>query len=128
MNRSQRSFPWVAFSALLLLDVVAWMCEKKGVSCAGSGDTSFMLAVASQPLIWIAIALGPLQLWLWIRILTGGDLSLAYPLTSLAYPLTMICAQFVFHEHINGQLWMGALLITVGVAIIGSRKPAGLDG
>ena len=128
MNRSKRVFPWLAFCVLLLLDVFVWMCEKKGVSRAGLGDSSFMLAVAAQPLIWIAIALGPLQLWLWIRILARGDLSLAYPLTSLAYPLTMICAQFVFHEHINGQLWMGALLITVGVAIIGSRKPAGVDG
>lgn len=122
MNRPKLSFPWFAFFGLLTLDVIVWMCEKKGVSCAGANGSSFMLAVASQPLIWIAVALGPVQLWLWIRVLAGGELSRAYPLTSLAYPLTMICAQLLFHEHINGTLWTGAILITVGVALIGSRK------
>ena len=128
MKRSRRSFPWLALCALLSLDVVVWMCEKKGVSFAGAGDISFLRAAVAQPLIWFAVAMGPLQLWLWIRILAGGDLSLAYPLTSLAYPLTMICARFVFHEHINGLLWMGAILITAGVALIGSSKQTKLDG
>ena len=128
MNRSKRSFSWLALFVLLLLDVVVWMCEKKGVSCAGAGGLSFMRATVAQPLIWFAVALGPLQLWLWIRVLAGGDLSLAYPLTSLAYPLTMICARFVFHEHINGLLWMGAILITAGVALIGSGNPIKPEG
>ena len=127
MNRSRRPFPWVSFVVLLLVDIIVWMFEKQGVAHAASGNVSFMLGVTAQPLIWIAVALGPLQLWLWIRILAGGDLSLAYPLTSLAYPLTMLCAQFIFHEHINWQVWMGAILITAGVALIGSHEPARTD-
>jgi len=127
-KRTIYSFPWLIFAALLLLDVVVWMIEKIGVSSVVSGETAFMLGLAKQPLIWIAIALGPMQLWLWTRILGKSDLSLAYPLTSLAYPLTMICAQIFFHEHIGWMVWLGAILITSGVAMIGSHKQPAMDG
>lgn len=122
-----RHFPWAAFALLLLLDVIVWLIEKKGVSNVGTGGTGFVVGVAQQPLIWIAIAVGPLQLWLWTRILGGSDLSLAYPLTSLSYPLTMICAQAFFGEHISGMVWMGAILITAGVALMGHHQPQTLD-
>jgi len=129
MKGPKRSFPWVLFALLLLLDVAVWMIEKVGVSNVESSEAVFMLGVASQPLIWLAVALGPVQLWLWTRILARADLSLAYPLTSLAYPLTMICARFFFHEHISWLVWMGAILITLGVALIGeNHKPPVVDG
>ena len=129
MKRAYRSFPWMAFTALLLLDVVVWMIEKVGVTRAGAGETAFMVGLASQPLIWMAIAFGPVQLWLWTRILSKADLSLAYPLTRLAYPLTMICAQLIFHEHIGWMVWTGALLIASGVALIGNNhNPPGVGG
>ena len=121
MKRTYHSFPWVVFALLLLLDVVVWMIEKIGVLRVGPGDATFIWGVAAQPLIWIAIALGPVQLWLWTRILRKADLSLAYPLTSLAYPLTMICAQVFFHEHIGWMVWLGAILIASGVALIGNN-------
>lgn len=129
MKRSHQPFPWIIFSLLLLLDVVVWMVEKIGVTSIASSETAFIWGVAKQPLIWVAIGMGPLQLWLWTRILGKTDLSLAYPLTSLAYPLTMICAQIVFHEHIGWMVWMGAILITSGVALIGNNhKPPAVDG
>jgi len=128
MKRSPHSFPWITFALLLLLDVVVWMIEKRGVSGVNSDEAFFMLGVASQPLIWIAIALGPLQLWLWTRILSKSDLSLAYPLTSFAYPLTMICAQCFFHEHVGWMVWLGAIFVTAGVALISSHKPPAVDG
>ncbi len=128
MKRSRHAFPWIAFGLLLLLDVVVWMIEKKGVSSVVPGGKGFVMGVVGQPLIWVAIAAGPLQLWLWNRILGGSDLSLSYPLTSLAYPLTMICAQVFFGEHIPGMVWIGAVLITVGVFLIGSNKSPTVGG
>lgn len=110
-----------ALGLLLLLDAAVWLAEKKGVSLTGDGGWNFVRGVLCQPLIWLAVAAGPLQLWLWTWILGRSDLSLAYPITSLAYPLTMGCAWVFLGEHIPAQLWAGALLITAGVVAIGSH-------
>ncbi len=68
--------------------------------------------------MWLGIGLGPLQLWVWTGILARTELSLAFPISSLCYPLTMVAAQLVFREQLGWQVWVGALLITLGVAIV----------
>ena len=121
-------FPWILLAMLLALDVVVWLAEKKGVGLSEAGDWGFARNVVAQPLIWLAVGMGPVQLWLWTLILRRSDLSLAYPLTSLAYPLTMIAAWGVFGEHVSWLVWLGALLITFGVAVMGSHEPSASGG
>ena len=50
------------------------------------------------------------------------DLSLAYPLTSVSVPLVMLAATLIFNEPLGWQVWAGALLITAGVALLGSTN------
>lgn len=53
------------------------------------------------------------------RILAGRQIGWAYPLTSLAYPLTMILAAVVLAERYDWHVWVGAVLISAGAAVIG---------
>jgi len=83
---------------------------------------SYYGALLMQPLLWLGIVLSVLQLWTWTRILALTELSLAYPITSLAYPLTMIAAVIFFHEHLSVTVWIGAILISTGVALVGGSR------
>ncbi len=73
---------------------------------------------------WVGIGLALLQLWVWTGILARTELSLAFPISSLCYPLTMVAAQYVFREPLGWSVWAGALLITLGVAIVSSTSAA----
>ncbi len=104
---------------LLTLDVVIMLFQKIATNHAQEGNPSFYMSLLAQPLAWIALGLAPLQLLVWIKILARTELSIAYPISSFSYPLTMLAAQFTLGEHLDFKVWAGALLITLGVAIVG---------
>ena len=106
---------------LLLLDVLIMLVQKLAANNAQEGSTSFYISLLTQPLAWIGLGLAPLQLLVWTKILSRTELSIAYPISSFSYPLTMFVAQLMLGEHLNFKVWFGALLITIGVAIVGSR-------
>ena len=120
------------FAALLAVDVLVAVCEKTAALQAGGAAAGFGWGLITQPWVWMALALGPLQLWVWMRILACTELSVAYPVSAASYPLTMLAAVMVFGERLHMMVWVGALLITVGVAIVGSggdegrRAPGGV--
>ncbi len=105
---------------LLLLDILELVLEKTAALHGQASGWDFYLNLLHQPWMWFALALGPIQLWIWTKILARTDLSFAYPISSLSYALTMYAAQLIFHEHLSLQAWVGALLTTVGVAIVSS--------
>ena len=106
---------------LLSLDVLIMLVQKLAANHAQEGSSSFYISLFVQPLAWIALGLAPLQLLIWTKILARTELSIAYPISSFSYPLTMLAAQFALGEHLNFKVWAGALLITFGVAIVGSK-------
>ncbi len=116
----RRRIPLDLLMMLVALDVAMRLLEKAAVVGSLQTHTTFALGLLRQPWWWIGIALGPFQLWVWTGILARTELSIAYPLSSIAYPLTMVAAWLVFHEHLSGQVWVGAAFMTVGVAIVGS--------
>jgi drug/metabolite transporter (DMT)-like permease len=113
-----RRVPFALFFCLMLLDTAVFVLDKVASEHASIGGP-FYLRVVSQPWIWIAFALGPLQLLTWTKILKRIDLSLAYPLTTTSYLATMLVSQLVFKEALGPRVWAGAILITVGVAVLG---------
>ncbi len=118
---SRRRIPWELFVLLISLDVVVLLLEKTAV--VGSlldARTPFVMNLLKQPWWWLGLTLGPCQLWTWMRILAHTDLSVAYPLSSIGYPLTMMAAQVVFGEQLDGRVWLGALCITAGAVVIAS--------
>ncbi len=106
--------------ALLAVDVAAFLLHK--VASKGEADENvvhFFVMLVQTPALWAAVGLMPVQLWLWTRILARADIGWAYPLTSLAYPLTMILAALVLAERYDWHVWVGAVLISAGAAVIG---------
>lgn len=105
--------------ALLLADASCFLLEKIACNRAEGEGWKFLASVLHQPYFWIAITLGPIQLWLWTRILGKMDLSLAYPLTGLNMPLTLVAATVLLGERLPWPVWTGAGLIMLGGAIMG---------
>jgi drug/metabolite transporter (DMT)-like permease len=116
------------FLALLLLDTSVFVLDKVASRQAMIVSGPFYLRVVSQPWIWLAFALGPVQLVVWTRILMRIDLSLAYPLTTISYLATMVVSEVAFKETLGGRVWVGAMLIMVGVAVLGKTPEGGDDG
>ena len=131
-GRIRSRIPYGLFAALLTADVFVALCEKMAALHAGGAAAGFGWGLVAQPWVWIALGLGPLQLWIWMRILACTELSVAYPVSAASYPLTMLAAVMVFGERLHIMVWVGALFITVGVAIVGSggdegrRAPGGV--
>ncbi|HEY1685077.1 MAG TPA: hypothetical protein VGG19_09965 [Tepidisphaeraceae bacterium] len=115
----RKNFPLAFFAFLLLLDVTVYLLQKFASLQAAHHGSGFFIHLGMEPWAWIALAIGPIQLLIWTRILEHVDISLAYPLTSLAYPLTLLASQFILGESLHWQVWIGASLITLGSAIMG---------
>jgi drug/metabolite transporter (DMT)-like permease len=117
-----RGVPIALFLWLTLLDTSVFVLDKLASQHAASVGGPFYVRVISQPWIYLAFALGPLQLFTWTKILKRIDLSLAYPLTTISYLATMLVSQVVFKESLGPRVWAGATLITAGVAVLGGGR------
>lgn len=117
----RQRFPIHLFSLLMILDVGAFLLQKLASDHATTTGRNYLLAVALHPWIWLSLAIAPLQLVVWTRILAKADISLAFPLTSLSVPLTMLASVWLIGERPSWEVWVGAVLITAGAAIL---KPA----
>lgn len=125
---SLRKVPIALFLVLMLLDTSVFVLDKVASRQAMIVSGPFYWRVVTQPWIWLAFALGPVQLWVWTRILKRIDLSLAYPLTTVSYLATMVVSEVVFKEALGGRVWVGAMLIMAGVAVLGKAPESGNEG
>jgi Kef-type K+ transport system membrane component KefB len=112
---------YVLLGALLAVDVAVFMLQKAASRTDAAGAGEVLMHAATSPMLWIAVALAPAQLWLWTKILRHSDIGWAYALTSFAYPLTMLAASLLLRERYGLQVWMGAFLITAGVVVLGPQ-------
>jgi drug/metabolite transporter (DMT)-like permease len=78
----------------------------------------FWKGVFSSPLLWAGIATYVVELGLWLAVLANAPLSFVFPLASLGYVGVMLASRFVLKEMISPRRWAGALLITIGVAVV----------
>jgi drug/metabolite transporter (DMT)-like permease len=51
-------------------------------------------------------------------LMSRGDVSFVWPLTSLGFVLTTLAAKFVLHEEVSGLRWGGVAMIVCGAALI----------
>ena len=56
---------------------------------------------------------------LWLYVLSNVRLSYAYPFISLSYPLVIFLSYVLLGEPFSKGVWIGVILITIGVCIIG---------
>ena len=77
-----------------------------------------LIAVLSNPRILIGFCCYGLGAVLWILVLTGLDLSYAYPMYALMYAFIPLAAHFVLKEQIPAARWIGIALIVTGVLVV----------
>jgi transporter family protein len=53
-----------------------------------------------------------------LMLMSKGDVSFVWPLTSVSLVMTTIAAKFFLHEKISGTRWSGVLLIMAGAMLI----------
>jgi drug/metabolite transporter (DMT)-like permease len=51
-------------------------------------------------------------------LMSRGDVSFVWPLTSLGFVLTTLAARFVLHETVSPLRWLGVSLIVLGAGVI----------
>jgi drug/metabolite transporter (DMT)-like permease len=56
---------------------------------------------------------------LWLYVLSHEQLSYAYPFVSLSYPLVILMSWALLGENISSSVWIGIILICLGVSLIG---------
>lgn len=53
-----------------------------------------------------------------LYLMSRGDVSFVWPLTSLGFVLTTLAAKFILHENVTALRWSGVLLIVLGAGLI----------
>ena len=73
------------------------------------------------------VAVGMLLLMVWLisqlSLLSRVDLSYALPATSVSYVLTALMAEFLLHERVSAERWIGIGLIGLGVSLVARTVP-----
>jgi uncharacterized membrane protein len=59
-----------------------------------------------------------------LYMLSIGEASFVFPLTSLVFIFTTLAAQFVLRERVTVASWMGVLFITIGATLVGYGEAA----
>lgn len=74
---------------------------------------------------WVALGVALLILWTLshMALLSWADLSYVLPVTAIGYILTALSGQFVLGETVTFEHWIGILLITAGVTLVGMTSP-----
>lgn len=78
-----------------------------------------------HPLVFSGLSCYAISSVFWLYVLSRVPLSIAYPCISMSYVFVVLLGKFHFHEHVTAGVWIGVLLICLGVFLIGvSRTPA----
>jgi transporter family protein len=121
MSSSSARILLIMFAAVLALSTGETFLSK-GMRQVGHAPRGWMgqaVAVLHNGWVWAGCALLVLHVGLYMAALRDADLSFVLPLTAASYPLAAILAQFVLHETVDPIRWVGTILITVGVAVVG---------
>jgi len=109
--------------ALLLLlaismEITRELCFKHGSHA--ETKQGFLADIFGKPIVWLGLFLSVVQIAAWLIVLQHTPLSFAFPMMSLCYCGMVLASRIVLKEHIPPTRWAGVVLITAGVAVIGS--------
>lgn len=102
------------------------------------GMRQFSEVLALNPAAYLRAMLDPLValgivmqiLWLLTRmsLLSVADLSFVLPVTSAGYVLSTLLGRVFLHEPVSASRWAGALLISLGAALVASTPEKTTEG
>jgi drug/metabolite transporter (DMT)-like permease len=101
------------------------------------GMRRFPEALALDPVVYLKAMLDPLValgiamqiLWLLTRmsLLSVADLSYVLPVTSAGYVISTLLGRIFLHEPVSASRWAGAILISLGAALVVSTPEKTTD-
>ena len=79
----------------------------------------------THPDILLGVALEAMFFGALLYLLSGHNVSLIWPLTSLGFVITTLAARFILHEQVTTARWVGVALIVIGAAFVsyGEKAP-----
>jgi undecaprenyl phosphate-alpha-L-ara4N flippase subunit ArnE len=106
----------------IVCDVVGQIAFKIGADRLPEAGTiglpAFCLRMFGEPWLIGGIATYVIEFIVWIRVLALMPLGIAFPLASLNILGIALASHFFLGEAISRKQWLGAVLITAGVAIV----------
>jgi drug/metabolite transporter (DMT)-like permease len=109
----------------LILEAIGVVFLSKGLKQIGevahitvSEVTRLIVRGATNPNILLGVAFEAAFFGTLLYLMSRGDVSFVWPLTSLGFLLTTLAAKFVLHEHVSMVRWSGVFLIVCGAALI----------
>jgi drug/metabolite transporter (DMT)-like permease len=109
----------------LIFEAVGVVFLSKGLKQIGEASQITVAEVTrligrgiTNPNILLGVAFEAAFFGTLLYLMSRGDVSFVWPLTSLGFVLTTIAAKFILHEHVSGLRWGGVFLIVAGAALI----------
>jgi drug/metabolite transporter (DMT)-like permease len=110
------------FAASIACDVAGQLCFKLGADALPDLVDGDGLTGAKETMLnpWVAAGLltYTVEMVLWLLILSDAPLSLAFPLASANFLGIALASWWFLGERVARTQWMGAGLITFGVALV----------
>jgi drug/metabolite transporter (DMT)-like permease len=82
------------------------------------GVLAFCRQMAGEPWLVGGIVIYVIEFVVWVRVLALVPLGIAFPIASLNILGIALASHFFLGEAITRKQWLGAILITAGVAIV----------
>jgi len=116
-GRRNAALLWTAFIAL---DTIAQLLFKVAAQGLGPPHPSWQwLVIVSQSIsLWAGALALVLSFPIWMLILRGSQLNLAFPATALTYIGVIGGSRLLFGESIEPMQFVGIVLIVVGVSLL----------
>ena len=116
-QRFRLTLLWVGFIGL---DTAAQIAMKLAAGRLSPPPFSrqWALSAIESPLAWIAVACLSAAFVLWLRILDGSHLAVAFASTSLTLVSVLLVSWLVLDESMSPLAYVGAGAIVVGVAFL----------
>ena len=103
-------------------DVFGQLFIKIGVdrlpNAAGPDSALFWRGLPRQPWLLAGILTYVIETFVWLKILSEADLSLAFPIASVNFLGIVLASRVFLKERVHRWQWIGTVLVTIGVAIV----------
>jgi drug/metabolite transporter (DMT)-like permease len=107
----------VLFAVVLAFGQILFKAAAQSIKGPIGFDLQSLLKIASNPNLLLGLAIYGLATVFWVLLLREIDLSRAYLVIALALVLVPIAGIFFFHEPLTARLFIGMIIILVGLAV-----------
>ena len=115
---------WSSYGLLIFVTLIkpfsnvflAWGMRR--IPEAVSANPGLLLRALLEPLVAIGIVMQILWLLSRMSLLSVADLSFVLPVTSAGYVISTLLGRLMLHEPVSGPRWAGAVLISLGAALV----------